>query len=357
LKILEKDLKEGRLTLKVESLNDLWTLYNVISKNDHVTTVTRRRVILKEGTSGERKTMRLTLDVEELAFHEFSNRLRIKGKIFEGPDDYVSHGSYHTFNIEINNIVEIKKTRWLSHELDLIKNSYQFEENFIILIIAIETGLATIALITNFSYNHVATVKKNIPGKRYHQSDRNKSYKEFFEAIKKILEENLKNTTINLLVICGPGSVRIHLEQYLKEHGNFSHLAPLENLNATSGTKSGILEVLKSPKLKRLKKKVKIFQDSEKIEKILALFNKDPDLIAIGTNEVLSASEKGAIEEVLLVDELLRGISKKNKKIIEVILTNVKKHGGKINIMSSNNAPGQRLKDLGSLVGILRYKP
>ena len=186
MKILEKDLKQaqGSITVKVESLNDLWTLYNVIAKDDYVTAVTRRRVILKEGTSGDRKTMRLTLNVEDVAFHEFSNRLRVKGKILEGPDDFVSYGSYHTFNVEINETLEIKKETWLNHDLELLKESSKLEQNFIILMVAVESGLATIALITNYSYNPLATVKTNIPGKRYEQSYRNKAYKEFFENIK-----------------------------------------------------------------------------------------------------------------------------------------------------------------------------
>ncbi|TFG23156.1 MAG: mRNA surveillance protein pelota, partial [Promethearchaeota archaeon] len=36
LKILELNSNLEELTLKVESLNDLWSLYNVISKDDEV---------------------------------------------------------------------------------------------------------------------------------------------------------------------------------------------------------------------------------------------------------------------------------------------------------------------------------
>ncbi len=358
MKILEKNLKEqeGLIALKVESLNDLWTLYNIISKDDHVSMMTKRRVILKEGTTGERKTMRLTLNVEDVAFHEFSNRLRIKGTILKGPEDFVSYGSYHTFNVEIHDTLEIIKEKWLIHDLEQLKESSQLTENFVMLVIAVESGLATIALITNYSYNQIATIKKTIPGKRYEKTHRNKIYKEFYEEITTVLSEQIKSSPLNLMILCGPGNTRIQLEQFIKEQLESNTLPPIENVHATSGTQSAVLETLKSEKLNKLTKKVKVFQESEKIEKIIYLFSTDPDLIVIGQDEVTQASEKGAIEELLLIDELLRGTSKEHKLQIEKILNNVKHYGGKIYILSSNNSPGQQLKDLGSLVGILRYK-
>ena len=147
MKILESDNNLEEISVKVESLNDLWSLYNVISKDDEISSRTQRRVVLKEGSKGERKTMNLKLQVESVGFHEFSNRLRIKGTILEGPEDLVSYGTYHTFNIEIGNILSIKKEKWLKSELNRLKEASKFEEKFNMLIIAIETGLATISLV------------------------------------------------------------------------------------------------------------------------------------------------------------------------------------------------------------------
>ena len=129
------------IIVKTENLNDLWTLYNVISKNNKVSTRTSRRVVLREGTKGDRKPMWLKLNVESISFHEFSNRLRIKGTIIEGPEDFVSFGTYHTFNIEIGQKLTIKKENWLKSEIRRLKESSKFEVNFVLLIIAIEISL------------------------------------------------------------------------------------------------------------------------------------------------------------------------------------------------------------------------
>jgi len=356
LKVLEVDKKLEEITVKTESLNDLWTLYNIISKDDKVSTRTHRRVVLKEGSKGDRKPMRLKLKVEAVSFHEFSNRLRIKGTILEGPEDFVSFGTYHTFNIEIGQKLHITKEKWLKSELKRLRESSKFESNFIMLLIAIETGLATIALITNFSHKRIVTIRKNIPGKRYEQSHRIKAYQEFFSDIQKIVEENLKNMELNLIIICGPGNTRDHFLKVLKEKLDPSHISKIHNLHASSGTESAILEILKSKKLISLKKNAKILQETEKIEEIFTLLSTDPDLIAIGFNEILGFSEKGAIKELFCADILIRGASKKQKLEIETILNNVEDAGGRINILSSEHPTGQQIIDLGSLVAILRYK-
>ena len=355
MKILDFNQKQNEITLKLENLNDLWTLYNIISKNDKVAARTQRRIVLKEGSKGERKTMFLKLNIEDLSFHEFSNRLRLKGTILEGPEDFVSYGTYHTFNIEPGQKLTITKEKWLKNELKRLRESSKFETNFIIFIIAIETGLATLAIITNFSHNKIATIKKTIPGKRYEQTHRNKAFMEFFEDIKKVLEENLKNTEVNLVIVCGPGNTRDRFIKYLKESLESKYFSNIKSVHASSGTESAILETLKSKDLAKLKNNVKILQETEKIEEILTLFSTNADLIAIGFNEISKASEKGAVKELFIADILIRGSSKKNKLEIEKIITEVENSGGKIHIMSSEHPTGQRIIDLGSLIGILRY--
>ncbi len=356
LKILEIDKRSEEVTVKIENLNDLWTLYNIISEGDEVTARTQRRVVLKEGTSGERKTMSLKLKVETVSFHEFSNRLRVKGKILEGPSDFVSYGSYHTFNVEVQQKLSIFKAKWQNHELKRLKESSKFNTNFLMLFVAIETGLATIALITNFSHKRIATIKTNIPGKRYQQSYRNKALNEFYEKIGKVLQENLKSYEINLIIISGPGNTKDRFIGYLNKILEPRNLSKIESYHASSGTESAIIETLKSKKLAKLKKEIKVLQETELIEKVLTQFAEDADFIVIGIDEVSEASERGAIKHLLIADIQIRGVSKEYKLIIEEIITNVEQSGGDITIMSTENVTGERLVDLGSLVGILRYK-
>jgi len=356
LKIHNIDKKKEEITVTPDNLNDLWTLYNIIRVGDEISARTQRRVVLREGTKGERKTMRLKLKAESVSFHEFSNRLRVKGKILEGPEDFVSFGTYHTFNIEIMQKINIIKKVWSNHELRRLKESSKFENNFIILIVVIETGLATIAIITNFSHNRIATIKTHIPGKRYQQTYRNKAFTEFYEDIAKVVVENLKTYKIDLMILSGPGNTKNHFNEYLKKILNSTINVKIEVYHASSGTESAIIETLKSKELAKLKKRVKIIQETEKIEAVFAQFSSDADLICIGLEEVYEASERGALKQLLIADIMIRGASKDKKLKIEEIITNVEKSGGEINIMSTKNTAGEQLMNLGSILGILRYK-
>ncbi|NVM18211.1 MAG: mRNA surveillance protein pelota [Candidatus Lokiarchaeota archaeon] len=356
MKILEIDKKNENISLRTEDLNDLWTLYNVIDKNDEISARTHRRIVLKEGSKGERKQMNLKLNVESVSFHEFTNRLRVKGTILEGPEDFVTYGTYHTFNIEPRQKLTIKKEKWLKSEIKRLKRSSTFETDFNMLMIAIETGLATIALITNFSHNRIATIKKNIPGKRYEQSFRNKAYEEFFSDVSRILNEKIKNVKINTIIICGPGSTKDRFNQFIKEKVQIPNLPKTYCIQASSGTESAILETLKSKELQSLKENVKVLLETEKIEEIMRLFATNSDLIAIGFDEISNAIEKGAVKELFCADILIRGAIKEKKLQIERILNGVETVGGIIHILSSEHPTGQQIIDLGSLVAILRYK-
>jgi len=356
MKILDIDKKEETISLRIEDLNDLWTLYNTIAKNDHVTSRTNRRIVLKEGSKGERKQMKLKLNVDSIAFHEFSNRLRVKGTILEGPEDFVSYGTYHTFNIEPGQKLTIEKPKWLKSEIKRLRKSPRFQTDFVMLIVAIETGLATIALITNYSHTRIATVKKNIPGKRYEQSYRNKAYEEFYNDISSIIKEKTESVELKIIIICGPGSTKDHLKRYINEKAQITRLPKIVSIQASSGTESAILETLKSKELKLLKKNVKIFLETEKIEEIFQLFSTNSDLIAIGFDEISKAIEKRAVKELFCADILIRGASKKQKLRIEQLLNGVESLGGEIHILSSEHPTGQQIIDLGSIVAILRFK-
>lgn len=356
MKILEENLSNQEVILKVESLNDLWTLYNLIAPEDHIRARTTRRVVFKEGTKGERKPMNLQLEVEDVAFHEFSNRLRVKGIILEGPDDYVSHGSYHTFNVEPGNTLVIQKKEWLKSELKRLREKSKFQDNFVMLVVVMESGTSNIALVTNYSSSRIASIKQNIPGKRYEQKHRNKALKDFFASNQKVIEENLKKGEVNLIIVSGPGNTRDLFINYLKEKSKEIDPSLLRSIHASSGTESAILETLKSNELSKIKKNVKVLQESERIERIFELLGTDADLVAIGFDEIEPAAAQGAIEELFIADLLIRGSSWDYKLKIEQIIINVENTGGEIHIMSTEHPTGQQIMDLGSLVGILRYK-
>jgi protein pelota len=80
-------------------------------------------VVVRDGDQGDRKPMILEIRVESVEFHEYSNRLRLKGQITSGPEDFVQIGQYHTLNIETGSKLTIIKEKWFTHELQRLEKS------------------------------------------------------------------------------------------------------------------------------------------------------------------------------------------------------------------------------------------
>ena len=74
-----------RITLVPETLDDLWHLQYVLEPGDLVAGDTTRRIQRNDDdmrdTGGEREHMFVTIAVEDVEFHKFSNRLRVSGVI------------------------------------------------------------------------------------------------------------------------------------------------------------------------------------------------------------------------------------------------------------------------------------
>ena len=120
MRILKDFRKRGELLIKVTTLDDLWYLSQVIEKNDQVTADTTRKIKLGSGEEGKthviKKHARITLQIEKLEFHKYTNALRISGKITDGPED-IQRGSFHTINVEEQATVLIKKEHWHNYQV------------------------------------------------------------------------------------------------------------------------------------------------------------------------------------------------------------------------------------------------
>src|SRR3989338_2681175 len=91
MRILKDNQKRGEVLVKVTTLDDLWYLSQVLDKHDFVTGDTVRKIKLGNGEEGKtqiiKKHARITVEVEKVEFHKYTNALRINGKIKEGPGE------------------------------------------------------------------------------------------------------------------------------------------------------------------------------------------------------------------------------------------------------------------------------
>jgi protein pelota len=355
MKILKFDEKKGEMSLQVESLNDLWVLYNIIYPGDKVFARTVRRVVVREGEKGDRKPMKLGITVEDVSFYEFANRLRIKGQIFAGPDDLISIGRYHTLNIEPNQTISVIKDMWYDHLIQRIKKSAQAGRGYQVLVIPIDSGDAIIALLSNYSQTIIARVHENLPGKRYGKQAWEQELEKFFANVAKVIQENLSQYEIRLILVVGPGFVKEKFAEYLQEH--VAGARGKTNIeSASSAEDSAIYEVLRKGTLQVLQQDQRVVFETDLVEEVMRRVGKNDPTISFGISEAQQACQFGAIETFLISDVKFRESRGDDREIIEKLLHDVESANGKVEIVSSQHPAGEQLLKLGGYVGLLRFR-
>lgn len=353
MKILFRDLKHGVIKLRVENLDDLWYLSGIIKENDKVKTKTERRIKAKNDVIREksiRETITLTIKVDNIDFSSDSKALKISGTILEGPEDLISLGSYHTFNIQEGSILKIKKEKFSEIELQRLNDAEKATLRPKILILAIDEGEATLGLVRESKVEYVE-LSKSIGGKydiKGRSERKGKFYKELGNFILGFFD---KENNISGIIISGSGFEPENFYKFFFEnYKNLKEKTFLEK-SASSG-RLAIKEVIQKPIMKKISENINSAREVQEVNKLLEEIGRNSGLGCYGVKEIETAAEIGAIELLLISDNFFL----KNREFIEKIIENVKNKRGLFHLINHKNEPGQQLEALGGIAGILRFK-
>jgi protein pelota len=359
LKILKRNLKEGTIVLKIETLDDLWHLYNTVGPADIVVSRTVRRVRVGDEDSRKqesvRKPMTLKLRVEDVAFHTFSNRVRIKGQILEGPNDLVNIGSYHTINIEPGDTLTIVKDHWPKYILDRLDDAAKSRLRSICLIVTIDDGEAEFFLAADYGLKEAVHVRTNISRKQGDQKTYDSTMNDFFVNVTLALRSQLDQAQIGLIVLAGPGFVKDHFREYLSKAG-IKDLPPVVVENTNSIGIPGAKEILFRGIIGKVIEKLKVETETKLVEGVIEHISKDDGLAAYGDNEVLKAVQYGAVQDLLITDKKLREGSDEVRRQMDNLIRDTEKTRGTVHIVSTDHPTGEQLHRLGGIAAILRFR-
>jgi protein pelota len=344
VRVLYKDPKGHVLRLFVDTPDDLWHLYNVIGKGDRVGALSARRQetgkdkIREE--RGEKKKMWLAIDVEDVEFSEFSDRLRVSGPIREGPQDL---GSYHTLNIEIGIEATISKEEWQDHQIDIIREAIEATTRPLLTFVAIDDEGATIATLHHHGVKWVADISAHVSGKDYETKGGGND--NFFGDALAMLAQVKKDGPV---VICGPGFTRDAFIRFGRER----HRELFEGFHSEGTGQSGmtgIYEMMKRDIVSRVISESRVGQETAQVEELLTEIAKDGKC-AYGIDEVRGALEQGAVVMLLVTDELMR--TRKAERLFGL----AKRTNAKYMVISTAHEAGKKLAHLGGAGALLRYK-
>ena len=352
MQITHKDLKQGIIKVKAESLDDLWDLSNIIEENDIISAKTERKIKLGGGEDRKAqvivKSVYISIKAEKNDFTQSSNALRISGKIIEAPED-IPRGSYHTITVEENIVISIKKEQWLKYQIDKIKEASE-QKQLQIIICVFDREHAIFAILKRYGYEILSEIKGEASKKSFDEKIKADFYKEITQQLQ-TYDEKYKATKI---IAGSPAFWKDYLYEKLKDT-NLKSKILLATCNSVS--KNGIDELLKRPEIQSALKDDKTIREMQMVEQLLLEIKNINGKAVYGFSDVKKAIEFGASSLLLITDHFLQKTRENNTaRQIEYLMKQAEISGSEIKIISSEHDGGKKLDGLGGIAALLRYK-
>jgi protein pelota len=344
--------EEGRerITLVPENVDDLWHLSHVLESGDLVSGDTTRRIQRDDenlrDTGGQREHLFLTIRVEDVEFARFANRLRVGGEIVScSREDQLGH--HHTLNVEEHDEVTIEK-HFKPDQLSRIEEAEEAAENPDVAIATVEEGEAHVHTVAQYGTEERFSFTAPT-GKGEYARPRSELFAELGAALGRM--------DVDAVILAGPGFTKQDAGDYIEQ--NHPDVAEKMTVVDTAGVGDrGVHEVLKRGAVDEVQTRTRISREADLIDRLMEGISKGAK-VAYGIDEVAEAAEFGAVETLLVVDERLReerqGAGEWDVDVDEVI-QRVERQGGEVTVFSGEFDPGRRLRNLGGIAALLRYR-
>lgn len=343
---------EGRERVEVvpETLDDLWHLSYIVEPGDLVSGDTTRRIQRNDenlrDTGGEREHLWLKLDVSDVEFAKFANRLRIGGEIVEcSREDQL--GFHHTLNVEEHTELEIEK-HWKPDQNARLEEAAEAAENPDVAIVTVEEGQAHVHTVAQYGTEERASITTTT-GKGEYARPRSELFAE--------LADVLRRQDVDAYILAGPGFTKQDALDYFQDE--IPEIADqITMVDTASVGDRGVHEVLKRGAVEDVQQQTRIAEEAELIDELMARIGEGTE-VAYGPEEVAKAADYGAIDELLVLDERLRleRAGEGDWDIdVDTIVETTEQKGGSVTVFSAEFAPGQQLSNLGGIAALLRYR-
>jgi len=344
--------EEGRerLTLVPENVDDLWHLAHVLEPGDLVEGDTTRRIQRNDDqmrdTGGQREHLFVTLEVDEVEFARFANRLRVSGVIV-GCSREDQLNAHHTLNVEEHDEITVEK-HFKPDQTERLEEATEAAENPDVAIATVEEGAAYVHTVQQYGTEEYASFTKPT-GKGDYSRPREELFAELGEA--------LAHLDADAVILAGPGFTKQDALDYIKEeHRDLAD--HITTVDTSAAGDRGVHEVLKRGAVDEVQKETRISKEATLIDDLTAEIAQGAKA-TYGPEDVAEAAEFGAIETLLVVDERLRQ-ERQNEGDWEIdvneVIESVEQQGGDVVVFSSEFDPGQQLSNLGGIAAILRYR-
>ncbi len=349
MKIEELIEDKGYIKVAIENEDDLWIISLIIEENDLVRMKTLRDVSI-EGSAKKRLPMTLTIRVKHMEFQPFSGRLRIRGVIEEGPEEYGLRGSFHTFSVDIGSRLEILKKdgfidrRIIDRFLDLTNRGRRA------ILVALDYDSYCISLLQGQGLRILS--ESNFPTISKRDIDSYSDFERKLRDLAKELIEYVKSYDPVAVVIGSPGDLSKKLSDMLDLGG-----VGVYRDKVSIGGCEGVQELIRRDVVRKILERYSEIRGEEILEEYMCVLANEPERVLSGLDNLynLVTIMPNAVEKLVLIDSFMRADKETRDKITKIILSTLSSRGELI-IVSDESLLGDKLKRLGGVIAILRYR-
>lgn len=343
--------KKGRvLGLYLETEEDLWLLYTLLRPGDLVTMRSLREVSVGGSGEARRVPMVLTVEVRSMEFQPFTNRLRVRGIVKRGPEEYGIQGKHHTLAVEPGSYLEVYREEGWSR-LDLKRLEKRAEKTVRVLVVSVDDDEWCVA---EYSFSGVRVLRSvSVPRRAKMQGLESEEPERALLEEARSLRDLLARGSYASILVVGPGIWVERAVRVLREA--LGEKVRLVTESWPHGGLKAVMDLESMGTVRRLLSESSAALAAEVLEEALARLARGDSRVAIGLEESLRASEVGSVDRLVLVDELLATYDVRLRESVERLLRVVDERGGEIVIVPSKTIIGERLAQLGGVIALLRF--
>ncbi|MEM1610445.1 MAG: hypothetical protein QXQ57_02220 [Sulfolobales archaeon] len=347
MRIEALDTDKGYIRVRIESEDDLWLLSMLIEDGDIVASKTTRDVSI-EGAAKKRIPMTLAIRVLGTEFQPFSGRLRIKGIIVEGPEEYGLRGSHHTLSIDVGMSVEVVKREGRIDER-VLKKIISLSSRSRALIAALDQEEYAIAILQGQGVRYIDEGYISTPSKRDPRS-----YERYEKDLQRLVErilEAMRSAKASIAVIASPAHIASAIAEEIRAR---EPRARVIVDSVSLGGRAGVEEVLRRETIRKILSEQAAIEAEDLLKEYLETLSRNPSYVATGLDKVYEVSKLGAIKKAAILEDLLKG-DRDVREIVNEILSMSFEKGYEVIIAPQESPAGNKIKMLGGAIAILRF--
>ncbi|MBN1385974.1 mRNA surveillance protein pelota [Candidatus Woesearchaeota archaeon] len=347
MRIIFSDFRNGLVKLKVEDLDDLWYLSQIIDPGDVLSGHSYRKVRIESGERGQtvRKSIFVKIKAEKIDFSE--QMLKVNGTVLDGPDD-VPRGSYHSLNIELDTVFSIEKERFPGYQIEKLREASDSAKSDLLICI-FDREEAIFALLTRKGFSVLSELHGDV-SKKGEPSVKGENF--YQRIIKTLSDYDLRYHTPNIIA-ASPSFWKDELNRELRDD-----VIKKKIVFATCSSVKGeaINEILGREEIKGVLKKDRVARETSLVEELLKEISKD-SLAVYGFRETSETVAMGAVSVLLVADSLIRKTRQENTfNGLERVMKQADSMGADVRLIGADSEAGRKLEGLGGIAAILRYR-